>query len=46
MEAIESFEGIGHGQGGHWEDRGYQWYAGIWPAAGVTCLSGAPGGVL
>lgn len=29
IEAIESFRGIGRGQGGYWEDRGYQWYAGI-----------------
>jgi DMSO/TMAO reductase YedYZ molybdopterin-dependent catalytic subunit len=29
IEAIESFSGIGRGQGGYWEDRGYQWYAGI-----------------
>jgi len=29
IEAIESFAGIGRGKGGYWEDRGYQWYAGI-----------------
>lgn len=29
IDAIESFRGIGRGQGGFWEDRGYQWYAGI-----------------
>ena len=28
-EAIESFEGIARGKGGYWEDRGYEWYAGI-----------------
>ena len=29
IEAVESFAGIYGGQGGYWEDRGYQWYAGI-----------------
>lgn len=29
VEAIRSFEDLGRGQGGYWEDRGYQWYAGI-----------------
>jgi DMSO/TMAO reductase YedYZ molybdopterin-dependent catalytic subunit len=29
IEAIESFSGLGRGKGGYWEDRGYQWYAGI-----------------
>jgi DMSO/TMAO reductase YedYZ molybdopterin-dependent catalytic subunit len=29
IEAIESFEHLGRGRGGYWEDRGYQWYAGI-----------------
>ena len=29
IEAIESFEKIGRGLGGFWEDRGYEWYAGI-----------------
>jgi DMSO/TMAO reductase YedYZ molybdopterin-dependent catalytic subunit len=29
MEAVESFAGIYGGKGGYWEDRGYQWYAGI-----------------
>ena len=29
IEAIASFERIGRGKGGFWEDRGYQWYAGI-----------------
>jgi len=29
IEAIESFGAIGLGKGGFWEDRGYQWYAGI-----------------
>lgn len=29
IEAVESFGGIGRGKGGYWEDRGYQWYAGI-----------------
>jgi DMSO/TMAO reductase YedYZ molybdopterin-dependent catalytic subunit len=29
IEVIADFGGIGRGQGGYWEDRGYQWYAGI-----------------
>lgn len=29
IEAVTSLEGIGGGNGGYWEDRGYQWYAGI-----------------
>ncbi|MFZ3007741.1 MAG: molybdopterin-binding protein [Phenylobacterium sp.] len=29
IEAIDSFENLGRGRGGYWEDRGYQWYAGI-----------------
>ncbi len=29
IEAVDSLEDIGRGQGGYWEDRGYQWYAGI-----------------
>jgi DMSO/TMAO reductase YedYZ molybdopterin-dependent catalytic subunit len=29
IEAIESFDKLGRGRGGYWEDRGYQWYAGI-----------------
>jgi DMSO/TMAO reductase YedYZ molybdopterin-dependent catalytic subunit len=29
IEAVASLDGIGGGQGGYWEDRGYQWYAGI-----------------
>ncbi len=29
IEAIESFAGLAHGRGGFWEDRGYEWYAGI-----------------
>jgi len=29
VEAIESFAGIAGGKGGYWEDRGYEWYAGI-----------------
>ena len=28
IEAVASFDGIGGGEGGYWEDRGYQWYAG------------------
>jgi DMSO/TMAO reductase YedYZ molybdopterin-dependent catalytic subunit len=29
IEAVESFATIGGGNGGYWEDRGYEWYAGI-----------------
>jgi DMSO/TMAO reductase YedYZ molybdopterin-dependent catalytic subunit len=29
IEAIDSFAGLGSGRGGFWEDRGYEWYAGI-----------------
>lgn len=29
MEAIENFHAIAGGKGGYWEDRGYEWYAGI-----------------
>ena len=29
IEAIDSFAGIAGGRGGYWEDRGYEWYAGI-----------------
>ncbi len=29
IEAVESFKGISRGSGGFWEDRGYEWYAGI-----------------
>ena len=29
IEAVESFARIGRGKGGYWEDRGYEWYAGI-----------------
>lgn len=29
IELVDSFAGIGRGKGGYWEDRGYQWYAGI-----------------
>ncbi len=29
IEAIDSFANLGRGKGGYWEDRGYQWYAGI-----------------
>ena len=29
VEAIHSFAELGRGKGGYWEDRGYQWYAGI-----------------
>jgi DMSO/TMAO reductase YedYZ molybdopterin-dependent catalytic subunit len=29
IEALDSFAALGLGQGGFWEDRGYEWYAGI-----------------
>jgi len=29
IEAVESFDDIAGGKGGYWEDRGYEWYAGI-----------------
>jgi DMSO/TMAO reductase YedYZ molybdopterin-dependent catalytic subunit len=29
IELVESFAGIRDGQGGYWEDNGYEWYAGI-----------------
>jgi DMSO/TMAO reductase YedYZ molybdopterin-dependent catalytic subunit len=29
IEAITDFAKLGRGKGGYWEDRGYQWYAGI-----------------
>lgn len=29
IEVVESFDQIGRGKGGFWEDRGYLWYAGI-----------------
>ena len=29
IEAIDGFTGIARGRGGFWEDRGYEWYAGI-----------------
>jgi DMSO/TMAO reductase YedYZ molybdopterin-dependent catalytic subunit len=29
IELIDTFAGLGLGKGGYWEDRGYQWYAGI-----------------
>jgi DMSO/TMAO reductase YedYZ molybdopterin-dependent catalytic subunit len=29
LELVESFAHIEGGQGGYWEDQGYQWYAGI-----------------
>ena len=29
LELVEDFSRIGRGKGGYWEDRGYQWYAGI-----------------
>ena len=29
LEAVERLDGIHGGKGGFWEDRGYQWYAGL-----------------
>ncbi|EPC00988.1 molybdopterin-binding protein [Litchfieldella anticariensis FP35 = DSM 16096] len=29
VELVESFAHLGRGRGGYWEDRGYQWWAGI-----------------
>jgi DMSO/TMAO reductase YedYZ molybdopterin-dependent catalytic subunit len=29
IEITDSFAGIADGRGGYWEDRGYEWYAGI-----------------
>ncbi|HVY57839.1 MAG TPA: molybdopterin-binding protein [Xanthobacteraceae bacterium] len=29
IEAVETLAPIGDGKGGYWEDRGYEWYAGI-----------------
>jgi DMSO/TMAO reductase YedYZ molybdopterin-dependent catalytic subunit len=29
IEIVDSFNQIGRGRGGFWEDRGYEWYAGI-----------------
>ena len=29
IELVESFAHIGGGKGGYWEDKGYQWFAGI-----------------
>lgn len=29
IQLVESFDQIGQGKGGYWEDNGYQWYAGI-----------------
>ena len=29
IEAVSSLDAIGAGRGGYWEDRGYEWYAGV-----------------
>lgn len=29
IELVDSFKRIGEGNGGYWEDQGYEWYAGI-----------------
>jgi DMSO/TMAO reductase YedYZ molybdopterin-dependent catalytic subunit len=29
IEIVDSFARLSHAKGGYWEDRGYEWYAGI-----------------
>jgi len=29
IEAVQDLGHIGGGKGGFWEDRGYEWYAGV-----------------
>ena len=29
LDIVDSLAGYGSGKGGYWEDRGYEWYAGI-----------------
>jgi DMSO/TMAO reductase YedYZ molybdopterin-dependent catalytic subunit len=29
IELVQSFDKIAGGNGGYWEDQGYEWYAGI-----------------
>jgi len=29
LELVDRFDKMGGGKGGFWEDRGYEWYAGI-----------------
>ena len=29
IELVDSYADFGEGNGGYWEDNGYQWYAGI-----------------
>jgi hypothetical protein len=29
VEVTDRLDGFGRGKGGFWEDRGYEWYAGI-----------------
>ena len=29
IELVERLDAFGRGKGGYWEDRGYEWYAGI-----------------
>jgi len=29
LEVVSSFDHLWGGNGGYWEDRGYEWYAGI-----------------
>jgi DMSO/TMAO reductase YedYZ molybdopterin-dependent catalytic subunit len=29
IEVVDDYKKFGNGKGGYWEDRGYDWYAGI-----------------
>jgi hypothetical protein len=29
IRAVQDLKSIGGGKGGFWEDRGYEWYAGV-----------------
>jgi hypothetical protein len=29
IRAVDSYTSFGNGNGGFWEDRGYEWYGGI-----------------
>jgi DMSO/TMAO reductase YedYZ molybdopterin-dependent catalytic subunit len=29
IEIVDDYKRFGDGKGGYWEDRGYDWYAGI-----------------
>ena len=30
IEVTDSYSHLAGGRGGYWEDRGYEWYSGIW----------------